>query len=90
MTLVIKSTMTRLFTNRIPATLQCPSRNESEMKSHLRVYHAGDNAKNKAVMCPHCKKSFTERNIERHWAVCYERAQGRMGSSVELIGFHQI
>ena len=45
------------------------------MKSHLRVYHAGDNAKNKAVMCPHCKKSFTERNIDKHWAVCYERAQ---------------
>ena len=57
--------------------LQCLSRNESEMKSHLRVYHAGDNAKNKAVMCPHCKKSFTERNIDKHWAVCYERAQGR-------------
>ena len=45
------------------------------MKSHLRVYHAGDNAKNKAVMCAHCKKSFTEKNIEKHWAVCYERAQ---------------
>ena len=64
------------FAIKATLTSQCPApRNESEMKSHLRVYHAGDNAKNKAVMCPHCKKSFTEKNIEKHWAVCYERAQ---------------
>jgi hypothetical protein len=48
-------------------------KSEGEMKAHIRVYHANDNVKNKAVMCPHCKRSFAEKNIEKHWAVCYER-----------------